>query len=217
MAVSSKKTEPSSSADSSTQTRIIEAALKEFAEFGKPGARIDRIAELAGVNKAMIYYHFKSKDELYQESVQAMIGQITDSLAEALEEPSDLETLLSGLAQRYAEVYFRHPYLRAILLRELAGPSGDVLDILVEMIRSSEIPKRLIGRLIECKLHGQLRVDDERQAMATFVSMNIGFFLMAPVIQQVLGLTNKQAFDEFIEHRQKIVADMFLNGVRVPA
>lgn len=45
--------------------KILEAALIEFADKGYEGARVDRIAKAAGVNKALIYYHFRSKDELY--------------------------------------------------------------------------------------------------------------------------------------------------------
>lgn len=51
---------------STTEERIIKTAIKEFAEHGFAGARIDRIAKNAKVNKAMIYYHFKSKEKLYE-------------------------------------------------------------------------------------------------------------------------------------------------------
>ena len=46
--------------------RILAAAADEFAERGFAGARVDRIARRARVNKAMLYYHFRSKQELYR-------------------------------------------------------------------------------------------------------------------------------------------------------
>lgn len=49
--------------------KILESSLEEFAEKGYDGARIDRIANIAGVNKALIYYYFKNKDELYNASI----------------------------------------------------------------------------------------------------------------------------------------------------
>ena len=49
----------------STEAKIIAGALAEFAEHGYEGARMDRIADRAGVNKAMIYYHYKGKENLY--------------------------------------------------------------------------------------------------------------------------------------------------------
>ncbi len=45
--------------------KILEASLEEFAQKGFDGARVDRIAGNAGVNKALIYYYFKSKEGLY--------------------------------------------------------------------------------------------------------------------------------------------------------
>lgn len=45
--------------------KILQTSLQEFAEKGYDGSRIDYIAKSAGVNKALIYYHFKSKEELY--------------------------------------------------------------------------------------------------------------------------------------------------------
>ena len=46
--------------------RILEAATGEFAERGYDGARIEAIARRAGVNKALLYYYFPSKGELYR-------------------------------------------------------------------------------------------------------------------------------------------------------
>lgn len=53
-----------------TEKRIIESALEEFAEYGFEGARVDRIARRAKVNKAMIYYYFKGKEKLYEKIIR---------------------------------------------------------------------------------------------------------------------------------------------------
>lgn len=50
--------------EQTTKERILEAASVEFAERGFDGARVDEIAKRAGVNKALIYYYYKSKEEL---------------------------------------------------------------------------------------------------------------------------------------------------------
>lgn len=49
-----------------TGEKIIKAAQREFAQYGYEGARVDRIAQKAKINKAMIYYHYKSKENLYE-------------------------------------------------------------------------------------------------------------------------------------------------------
>ncbi len=53
-----------------TKTRILEAALREFSENGLAGARTEQIAAAAGVNKALLYYYFESKDKLYAAALE---------------------------------------------------------------------------------------------------------------------------------------------------
>ena len=60
--------------------RILAAAALEFAERGFAGARVDRIARRARVNKAMIYYHFKSKRALYGALLREMFTLVGNRL-----------------------------------------------------------------------------------------------------------------------------------------
>ena len=57
--------EPRSRDADRSQQAILLAARDEFAQHGLAGARVDRIAERAGLNKRLIYYYFSSKDELF--------------------------------------------------------------------------------------------------------------------------------------------------------
>lgn len=59
-----------------TQQAILEAALQEFAQHGLGGARVDRIAERAGVNKRLIYYYFNNKDDLFLAALEQTYLQI---------------------------------------------------------------------------------------------------------------------------------------------
>jgi len=61
---SDAKTAPSDRS-AETRQRILDAALREFSASGFAGARMDRIATAASVNKALIYYYFDSKENLY--------------------------------------------------------------------------------------------------------------------------------------------------------
>jgi TetR/AcrR family transcriptional regulator len=58
-----------------TRRAVLDAALREFAEFGLAGARVDAIAEAAGVNKQALYYHFGNKEELFQAAIASVYDQ----------------------------------------------------------------------------------------------------------------------------------------------
>jgi TetR/AcrR family transcriptional regulator len=56
--------------------RILQAASEEFAEYGFKDARIERIAKRSNMNKAMLYYYFGSKEELYKAALEYVIGKV---------------------------------------------------------------------------------------------------------------------------------------------
>ncbi len=60
--------------------RILNAAALEFAERGFAGARVDRIARRARVNKAMLYYYFGSKQALYRALLRRMFALVAARL-----------------------------------------------------------------------------------------------------------------------------------------
>lgn len=68
--------EPRSRDADRSQQIILAAACDEFAQHGLAGARVDRIAERAGLNKRLIYYYFTSKDELFLAVLEAAYADI---------------------------------------------------------------------------------------------------------------------------------------------
>jgi TetR/AcrR family transcriptional regulator len=75
--------------------RIMKASMAEFAQFGYEGARMDRIAKRARLNKAMIYYHFKSKESLYEKTITDTAGRIYAFVKETSLEEEPLNQIYS--------------------------------------------------------------------------------------------------------------------------
>ena len=100
--------------------RILAATALEFAERGFAGARVDRIARRANVNKAMLYYHFKSKDRLYKTLIRGMFTLAAERLqtvARSTGSPAEkLDRAIAGFAAFIEE----HAFFPAIMLREVA-------------------------------------------------------------------------------------------------
>ncbi len=63
-------------AGTSTKQRLKDAAVAEFAARGFDGAKVDRIASRARVNKAMLYYHFHNKAALYLTILREQFGAL---------------------------------------------------------------------------------------------------------------------------------------------
>ena len=197
--------------DSESQRRILTAARSEFAAHGKAGGRIDRIAAAAGVNKAMIYYHYQSKDNLYLEAVLSVVNGARSSFAAALEQEQSLEEMLLTIAGIYEALFTENPEYRAMMLRELAVPDSPVLKMLGERFALSRIPEQLMARLQQEIDVKTARPVDVRQALVSFLMLNIGYYLTAPLVNRVMGVTKPE---RFAKERRKAVVDLFLNGVR---
>jgi AcrR family transcriptional regulator len=103
-----------------SRERILAAATAEFAARGFDGAKVDRIAARAHVNKAMLYYHFKNKADLYR----AILRDLFQAMAEAVAasrtpggQPADqLRRYIRAMAAEAAS----RPFLPSLWLREMA-------------------------------------------------------------------------------------------------
>ena len=69
-----------------SRQKILDAALDAFYEAGFDGARVDAIAKKAGVNQALIYYYFKSKEELFSELINANVNELISAKNNAIGE-----------------------------------------------------------------------------------------------------------------------------------
>lgn len=111
---------------SGTRDRVLAAAAAEFAARGYEGAKVDRIARAARVNKAMIYYHFKSKAALYREILRGMFDAVranVNAIAASDRSPDDkIHAYIAAIADEAAA----RPYFPPIWLREIAEGGAHV-------------------------------------------------------------------------------------------
>lgn len=107
-----------------TRRALLRAAREEFAQYGLAGARVDRVAEQAGVNKERIYSLFGSKDKLFD-------AIIVDTMQEfsKLVDPLDTETDLGDYVAKLFDFHREHPQLQRLLLWEALHRGDDAHDI----------------------------------------------------------------------------------------
>ena len=102
-----------------SKARLFAAAATAFAARGFAGANVERIAEAAGVNKAMLYYHFKSKAGLYAEILRDMFESVAARLA-ATTPQTDPAERIRAMVEAIAREAEARPHFPAIWLREIA-------------------------------------------------------------------------------------------------
>ena len=113
-----KVAEPRSRDADRSQLAILLAARDEFAQHGLGGARVDRIAQRADVNKRLIYYYFKSKDELFLAVLENAYADIRDAETELHLRDMDPAQALRRLTEFTWEYYIAHPEFLTLLNSE---------------------------------------------------------------------------------------------------
>ena len=104
----------------STKDAVFESAARLFANGGFDGVSVDDIAKDAGVNKAMIYYHFADKLALYRAVLADGLGRMgatAHGIAAAPESPS---AKLDRFIEAFVRMTEQRPWMPALMLREIA-------------------------------------------------------------------------------------------------
>jgi TetR/AcrR family transcriptional regulator len=127
---------PRASAAAGSRERVFAAAATEFAARGYAGANVDRIARAARLNKAMIYYHFKSKAVLYRSILRDMFGAVRTAVVEVAAAPVEPEEKIRRYVEAIATAAEARPHFPPIWLREIAEGGEHVDEATLADIRA---------------------------------------------------------------------------------
>ena len=137
---------PAGRAPGLTRDTILAAATRQFAARGYAGAGVDRIAREAGLNKAMIYYHFGSKAGLYRAILRELFEPAGEQAQAILARPCLPEAKLDALVAMIAGRVFARPELPPIMMREIAEGARH-LDS--QMLKAMSALYRSIATVVE--------------------------------------------------------------------
>jgi len=134
-----------SAPNGTSRERLLAAAAAEFAARGFDGAKVDRIAARARINKAMLYYHFHSKAALYRDILRQMFGTVAGAVTAVHAQGGPADVQLRRFIEAIARAAEGSPHFPAMWLREIAE-GGRHLDesIVLEMRRVIEILGRIL-------------------------------------------------------------------------
>jgi AcrR family transcriptional regulator len=194
-----------------TREKILDVAREEFASFGLDGARVDRIAARAKINKAMIYYHFHSKDSLYQAIIDWHFEAIGDFVEKALAEETDAEKFILKLSTFYNSIVVERPTLFPILLREMAQGGDRIKTAIARIMGEKGLIAKLRKIIDDGIAGGQFRRLDSRHVILSFIGMNLFYLMLAPVMNLVWEIKDEQTFRQ---ERPGEIVELFLHGLK---
>ncbi len=198
--------------ETDARERILAAAATVFASVGFTGARVDDIAERAGINKAMLYYHVGDKERLYAtvliNTVERGLATLAESAARAETPSAKLQCVLDA----FADLGTSNPHLIPIMLREVASGGATLPDeMLVRMAGVFRMVQEVLAQGVE---EGTFRPTDP---LLTHVSMvgSIMFLVASQPIRarlgKIAGVKAQHSPRDLANH----TANLFLKGLEV--
>jgi TetR/AcrR family transcriptional regulator len=190
-----------------SRARILDAALGEFSCNGLAGARTERIAEAAGVNKALIYYYFQGKEDLYAAALESVATRVSSAGMQVLAlECSAGERLLHFALNHFDRIHSQREFqslMQQEMIRLHRGEENAIVPLVEKVFRPMMLRVREV--FAEGKASGELVQVDELQMMYAALGANVFYFLSAPVMKLLME------FDPFarsaMEHRRKMAIE----------
>ncbi|NTV53653.1 MAG: TetR/AcrR family transcriptional regulator [Candidatus Firestonebacteria bacterium] len=206
-----------------SREKIMTAALEVFAEKGKHGARMEEIAKSAGVNKAMLYYFFSSKENLFKEVLVKALHGVFNRIRRTLQQSG-----LTGLGpaesvklvvEKHFEAFVQDVPGTKIVLEAFVHEPSEIkraLDqICTETTRDNPCqlePQRMTEILKAGIVQKIFRPIDVSQLFVSILGMSLIYFSARPIAQLFLGLNAKDE-KKFLEQRQASITDLLLHGI----
>lgn len=184
--------------------RIIAAARQEFARRGFAGARVERIARVAGVNKQLLFYYYHSKRGLFQAALRRGMAELEAALAATVALAGRPLDRLRQLLTTLYEFLERHPDLVA-LMAHAERPDGAPFAPPI---------RRIVVLLAEGQGLGLVRDDvDPHVAAAQALVLMLGYLRLEPIIA---SSAPPLAADEpaLRDRWRRAAVDLVVNGVR---
>ena len=198
----------------SAKERILNAARQEFADSGFGGARVERIAEKAEINKAMIFYYFQSKENLYREIIGLALKSLMPQVHSILLRASGPAHFFEDLPRVYIEFFRDNPFLLKIIGHGLLQNPEDTSQLIHDLMNSAPIsPQKVIQKTIHnWYRNGKISEPDPVHFILNVIPLCLFSILGKPMVEAILDKKISDN-DDFLEARIQSITNLLKRGM----
>lgn len=197
--------------DLSTEEKILNAAKKVFLTKGMDGARMQDIADEAGINKALLHYYFRSKDKLFEHIFLEVVSAFLPRIFAILESEISLFDKIELFCNEYITQEIKTPYVPIFILNEI---NRQPQTFLKKVLGNQKPPLGKVLAQIEKETKaGIIKPIEPLQLLMNILSLCIFPFVASPLIRLIAGIDNKQ-FNAMMEQRKKEVPQLIIQSIK---
>ncbi len=195
-----------------TEEKIFDAATEVFTEKGMDGARMQDIADQAGINKALLHYYYRTKDRLFDAVFEKVAGKVFARFAPVFDENISLENKIRFFYREHIAFLQQNPRLPTFLLNEINRNPARIKKLL------RNIDVRKFWETLEKQHRDEFKKynitqESMPQIMTIIASISVFPFVAQGIIE---GIFEKMGidFDQYLEERKKFAADFVIRAIK---
>ncbi len=197
--------------DQSTEEKILIAAKKIFVENGMAGARMQDIADKAGINKALLHYYFRSKEKLFEVIFKEAATRLFPRMNTILNSDLSLFDKIRQFTHDYIEIVIENPYLPLFVLNEI---NKQPHSFSMKMFGKERPPVHKLSEQIEKEIKkGLIKSISPAHLIINMLSMCVFPFVGKPMIQLTMNIDELQ-FRNMMEQRKTLIADFIIASIK---
>ena len=201
--------------NSETEQKIIQAASEVFLQKGLDGARMQEIANRAGINKALLHYYFRSKEKLFKTIFKIELVSMLDNIFGSINPADDFKQFLHQFIHEYmANVSTRKNVMRFILW-ELDKSADTLAEWFIEAFQNQGYKKNpILLRVEKAVANKEIKSIDTINFTLSLLGMCVFPFVAAPLLQQILPGFNLKN-ETYISRREKAIFELIWEGIKI--
>lgn len=198
-------------AGDSTEQRIFDAAHEVFMQKGMDGAKMQEIADRAGLNKALLHYYYRTKEKLFEMVARSVINQAVPVIQKTIESDVPLLEKISNFIDFYIDLIRRNPFVPLFIVSELNKHP----EHFFEKVMPKELPKPqiFIKQVEDAVAQGEIRPIEAQHLVVNVVSMCVFPFLARPMMRMIMGM-NAAELNQFFDERKTVVKSFVFAALR---
>ena len=195
-----------------TKEKIIQSAHNVFIRKGMDGARMQEIADEAGINKALLHYYFHSKEQLFKEVFYGILSKLIPGLVRIFKGEGTLLDKIEALVTEYDTFMLRNPYLPQFVFREINRDPDQLSGFMSDQGLNFELIERMINQEVNA---GNIRPITFPHLFANLIGMIVIPYIGRPLFQRKLFKNDPVEYDRFLDERKGVINIFFKQALSV--
>ncbi|NDP27101.1 MAG: TetR/AcrR family transcriptional regulator [Flavobacterium sp.] len=194
-----------------TEEKIFNAARIIFQKKGFAGARMQEIADQAGINKAMLHYCFKNKELLFQAVFMNAFSQLAPQINEIFNSKASVFDKIRKFTNSYISFVILNPYLPQFVIQEMNNNPEFVMSFLRNENRPN--PTVLIAQIEKEIADSIINPINPKQLLINIIAMTVFPFAAQMMVKGMLQISDTE-FTAMMEERKTSIAEQIINSIK---